>query len=111
MVILPLANCNPDLTVVCDKEKLTDKGCKGAPDWVVEITSENNFKRDYVTKMIQYQKSGVREYWIIDPAEKKVSVFNFENSGRTDEYSFTDEVTSGILDGLTIKMSDFDCQF
>ena len=57
----------PDIAVICNREILADKGCSGAPDWIIEITSASNARHNYVTKMVQYQKAGVREYWIADP--------------------------------------------
>ena len=97
----------PDICIICDENKLDDKGCNGAPDWVIEITSASNSRYDYITKMIMYQKSGVREYWIIDPAEEKITVLNFENPFGTGEYSFVDGVVSGIFENLVIRIKDF----
>ena len=59
----------PDISVVCDHEKLDEKGCYGAPDWVIEIVSPSSKKMDYVRKTALYQKTGVREYWIVDLAK------------------------------------------
>lgn len=64
----------PDISAICRKDRLTEKGCSGAPDWVLEITSASNSAYDYITKMLMYQKAGVREYWIVDPAEEKITV-------------------------------------
>ncbi|XCP86319.1 Uma2 family endonuclease [Roseburia hominis] len=94
----------PDLSVICKTEMLTDKGCTGAPDWLIEIASESNASHDYVTKMMQYQKAGVREYWIVDPREDVVYVYNFENPAKTGKYTFDDEIPSGVLEGLRIKI-------
>ena len=62
----------PDISVICDKNKISDKGCQGAPDWVIEIISPSSRAMDYFTKLFKYQKSGVREYWIVDPDRKSV---------------------------------------
>lgn len=97
----------PDISVICRKERLTEKGCSGAPDWVLEITSTSNSSYDYITKMLMYQKAGVREYWIVDPAEEKTTVLNFENPSGTGEYSFDDAVVPGIFENLVIRMKDF----
>lgn len=94
----------PDLSVVCKPELLTDRGCDGAPDWVVEITSEGNASHDYVTKLMQYQKAGVREYWIVDLKKKAVFVYNFEDPAKTEEYAFGEEIPSGVLEGLMMQM-------
>jgi len=60
----------PDVFVVCDREKLSDgKACKGAPDFAVEVASAGSAKKDFVTKRILYEKAGVREYWVVDDEE------------------------------------------
>ena len=100
-----LAVVQPDITVICDTDKLTDRGCSGAPDWIIEIVSESNFKHDYVTKMIYYQMAGVREYWIVDPEEKRVYVHCFENPKNSGIYSFEDTILSNTLEGLEINIS------
>jgi Uma2 family endonuclease len=65
----------PDISVICDPEKLDEKGCNGAPDFIIEILSPSNKKWDYLIKQKIYQEAGVREYWIVDPAEETVNVF------------------------------------
>ena len=57
----------PDISVICDKNKLTDKGCTGAPDWIIEIVSPCSRRMDYFIKLFKYRTAGVREYWIVDP--------------------------------------------
>lgn len=54
----------PDLSVICDKSKLDDRGCNGAPDWVIEIVSPSSQRMDYMIKLFKYRDAGVREYWI-----------------------------------------------
>ena len=71
----------PDISVICDSSKLTDKGCSGAPDWIIEIVSSNAI-HDYLLKLNLYQAYGVREYWIVDP--KKQSVTVYRNNPRLD---------------------------
>ncbi len=95
----------PDISVICDIEKLTDSGCSGAPDWIIEIISESNFKHDYVTKMLYYQMAGVREYWIVDPKEQKVYVHCFENTKNSKMYSFDEKIVCNILEGLEIHIN------
>lgn len=94
----------PDISVICKTEMLTDRGCTGAPDWLIEIASEGNSSHDYVTKLMQYQKAGVREYWIVDPKERKVFVYNFENPQRTEAYEFGEEIPGWVLEGLKIQI-------
>ena len=64
----------PDISVVCDKNKLSDRGCEGAPDWIIEITSPSSQRMDYLTKLWKYRSSGVREYWIVNPLKETVQV-------------------------------------
>ena len=87
----------PDISVVCDTSKLTEKGCCGAPDWIIEIVSPSSRTMDYYRKFIKYEKSGVREYWVVDPERNRVMVYNFEHI-TMEEYSFEEEVISGIFD-------------
>lgn len=93
----------PDITVVCDPDKLDERGCHGAPDLVIEIVSESSRRMDYMLKLFQYQSAGVREYWIVDPKKQRITVYNFEQ-GAMDEYSFEDEVPVGIYDGFSVKL-------
>ena len=60
----------PDISVICDKDKLNDHGCNGAPDWVIEIVSPSSRPMDYYTKLSLYRSAGVREYWIVDPMKQ-----------------------------------------
>jgi len=57
----------PDISVICDKDKLTDKGCTGSPDMIVEVVSPYNPSSDYVRKLNLYEQFKVREYWIVNP--------------------------------------------
>ncbi len=93
----------PDICVVCDTEKLDEKGCHGAPDWVIEIVSPSSRMMDYYTKLFKYRDAGVREYWIADPAKKQVTVYSFEQESMM-EYLFTDEIPVGIYEGFSIKL-------
>jgi Uma2 family endonuclease len=94
----------PDISVICDTSKLDDKGCNGAPDWVIEIVSPSSVQMDYFKKLFKYQKAGVREYWIVDPIKESVTVYNFV--GETMEaYKFTDTIQSGIYEDFAIDFS------
>lgn len=94
----------PDIVVVCDKDKLDDKGIIGAPDWLIEIVSPGSEKMDCYLKLLRYRSAGVREYWIVDPAKKEVTVYNFENDDMN-RYSFLDKVKAGIYEDLYIDFS------
>ena len=93
----------PDISVICDKDKITDKGCNGAPDWIVEIISPGNKEMDYFKKLFKYQAVGVREYWIVDPTKEIVMVYRFEKE-TMEEYSFGEDVPVGIYEGFLIKV-------
>lgn len=93
----------PDISVICDKDKITDKGCSGAPDWVIEIVSPGNKPMDYFTKLFKYRTADVREYWIVDPAKEMVTVYWFEKE-TMEEYSFGENVPVGIYEGFSIKV-------
>ena len=69
----------PDISVVCDKSKLDEHGCKGAPDLVIEILSPSTRRHDRFVKLALYQSAGVREYWIAEPESQTVQVYTLEN--------------------------------
>lgn len=95
----------PDISVICDKNKLNDKGCNGAPNWIIEVTSPGTKHIDYGIKLFKYRTAGVREYWIVNPLTKTVQVYDFENTEKTDQYSFDDNVKVCIYDNLTINIT------
>ena len=68
----------PDISVICNPDKLDDKGCNGAPDWVIEIVSPSSQRMDYMIKLFKYRTAGVREYWIVDSLKNRITVYNFE---------------------------------
>ena len=94
----------PDISVICDSDKLTDQGCKGAPDWIIEIVSPGSRRMDYSIKLFKYRSAGVREYWIVDPAKDRITVWDLRNDNN-DEFSFSDKVKAGIYDDLYIDFS------
>lgn len=93
----------PDISVICDLSKLDDRGCHGAPDWVIEIVSSGSRFMDYFTKLFKYRMAGVREYWVIDPIKQRVTVYFFEKES-VEEYSFDENVPVGIYEGFAIKI-------
>lgn len=94
----------PDISVICDKNKLNDKGCDGAPDWIVEIVSPSSQRMDYMIKLFKYRTAGVREYWIVDKQKNRITVYNFEND-EMKEYTFSDSIKVGIYQGFEIDFS------
>ena len=96
----------PDVFVVCDKNKIDEKYINGAPDLVIEVTSANR-ANDLVDKLGIYFAAGVREYWIVDTEYNKVLVYNFEQQKFPLIYDFTDDAPVGIYGGeLSIKISE-----
>ena len=93
----------PDISVICDTSKLDDKGCHGAPDWLIEIVSTSSKSRDYMTKLFKYRTAGVREYWIVDPDKQMVTVYGFEKE-TVYQYNFDEDVPVGIYEGLSIAV-------
>ncbi len=93
----------PDISIICDKSKITDKGCDGAPDWIIEIVSTGSKSIDYFTKLFKYRTAGVREYWIVDPMKELVMVYRFEKEVM-EQYSFGEDVPVGIYEEFNIKV-------
>lgn len=99
----------PDISVICDPDKLTENGCSGAPDWIIEIISPSNPERDYIQKLNLYKTASVKEYWIVDPLEKRVIVYHLEKDQfKMRPYTFQNTVSSCIFSGLRIDFSEFD---
>ena len=96
----------PDISVICDPNKLDDKGCKGAPDWIIEIVSPASRKMDYLLKLFKYRSAGVREYWKEKKKKNRITVYNFNHDYSIEEYSFTDTVKAGIYEDLSIDFSE-----
>lgn len=97
----------PDISVICDPEKLTDRGCTGAPDWIIEIISPSNPAHDYVRKLNLYLDAGVREYWIVNPLNQKILVYCLEESSfKMDAYTFRDKVKVNIYEDLQIDFQE-----
>lgn len=99
----------PDISVICDPNKLTDRGCTGAPDWIVEIVSPSTSSHDYIRKLNLYAKAGVKEYWIIDPRTEKVFVYHLDQADvNADSYTFQDKIKVNIYDDLWIGFAELE---
>lgn len=97
----------PDISVICDPEKLTDRGCSGAPDWVVEIVSPSSVSNDYIEKLQLYAEAGVREYWIVNPMQEKVIVYRLgDEEFDLGFYTFQDQVKAGIFEDLWVDFQE-----
>ena len=96
----------PDVVILCDPSKDTDKRIVGAPDLVVEVLSPSARSRDMVLKLNRYMDHGVREYWIVDGDKREVMVYDFDNDRIAEHYSFDDRIPVGISGGeLTLDLS------
>lgn len=93
----------PDISVVCSTGKLTEEGCIGAPDWIIEVVSAGSKYIDYSTKLFAYRAAKVREYWIVDPLKNRITTYYFEKD-RTEEFDFTEHVPVGIFSGFYINL-------
>ena len=89
----------PDISIICDRDKIQGFGCYGAPDMIVEILSISTRSKDMYTKLSKYKNAGVREYWMVDPLKKKVIVYHFENGDEIALYGFDAKIPVGISGG------------
>jgi len=98
----------PDICVVCDPSKLDDRGCVGAPDWIVEILSPGNTTRDTRIKFDLYEESGVLEYWIVYPGVKTVAAFTLVDGQYklTAEYTEPGPIPVATLPGLNLEWAE-----
>lgn len=99
----------PDISVVCDPKKLDDRGCRGAPDLIVEILSESTASKDLNEKLRLYLRHGVREYWVVDLWSRTISVHLLQADGRYGPvalYNATDKLPSTVLDGFVVDLEN-----
>ncbi len=97
----------PNISVICDPNKLTDRGCSGAPDWIIEIISPSDPGRDLIYKLNLYARAGVREYWIVDPRNHNVLVYYLEQKDfGVKTYTFQDVIKVNIYDDFRINFQD-----
>lgn len=101
----------PDISVICDKNKLTDKGCTSSPDMIIEIVSPYNPSNDYVRKLSLYEQFKVREYWIINPMKETILVYTLDENNQytaPDSYTFKDKIKVRICNDLEIDFNTLD---
>ena len=96
----------PDLSIICDKKKLTDRGCTGAPDFIIEVVSPSSRKMDYATKNALYSDAGVREYWIVDPLKNFTTIYRYEEGFAPTIFPFNATIQVGIYKDLKITISE-----
>ncbi len=97
----------PDIVVICDEKKLDDKGCRGAPDLIIEILSPATSAKDMKIKLPLYERFGVKEYWVVHPTDNIIQVFKLNKKkmyGKPDIYSEEDKIKTPILEGLEIDL-------
>ena len=95
----------PDISVICDPQKLSEKGCDGAPDWVIEVVSPSSSGKDYIRKLQLYRSAGVREYWIVDSSSDMVTVYSLAGQELNPKtYTMKDTIKVGIYEDFSIDM-------
>lgn len=95
----------PDISVICDEKKRSEKGCLGAPDWIIEIVSPSSKRMDYVRKTTLYRDAGVREYWIVDSDKETVTIYEAKQWNAPVCHSFSERIKAGIYEDLYIDFS------
>ena len=99
----------PDISVICDKNKLTDQGCLGAPDWIIEIISPSTSSHDYIRKLNLYADAKVREYWIVDPEQQQIIVYFLEKENfKMKAHTFQDTIPVNIYEDFSIDFSSIE---
>ncbi|MEZ4987610.1 MAG: Uma2 family endonuclease [Saprospiraceae bacterium] len=99
----------PDIVVVCDPSKLDEQGCNGAPDFIIEILSPGNSRREMKTKFELYETAGVKEYWLVEPLRECVTCYHLDATGQyvgSRPYFADDDIPSWVLDGFVLKGRD-----
>jgi len=99
----------PDIVVFCDTSKITKRGARGAPDWIIEILSPRTAKKDFEAKFLLYQRHGIREYWIADPANAVVHAWRLGEDGSFGDetlYEDGESAPSAVLKGLVIDAKE-----
>lgn len=97
----------PDISVVCDPNKLDKYGCRGAPDLIIEILSPSSRRHDRITKLNLYQRAGVREYWIVNPEDRTVQVMLLDSKGDLrihEDYGQEDTAVVNVLEDCAIDL-------
>ena len=95
----------PDVLVVCDLSKIDRRGVRGAPDWLLEVLSPSTAAHDQIAKRRTYERAGVREYWLVHPGDRTLTVYVLDNGqyGRPEIYELKDATPVGVLPGVSIS--------
>ncbi len=97
----------PDIAVICDPSKIDEKGCRGAPDWIIEVLSPFTSSKDHIVKRLLYERMGVREYWLVHPIDELVTVFVLGADGTFEPPVFREgkgELGVSVLPGLVMDL-------
>jgi Uma2 family endonuclease len=95
----------PDVAVICDPRKLDDKGCRGAPDWIIEILSPASAAHDQIRKRVLYERHGVREYWLLHPVDRVLTIYRLGEDGafgKPDIRTLEEPTPVGVIAELAI---------
>jgi Uma2 family endonuclease len=101
----------PDITIVCDKDKLDDKGCKGSPDMVIEVVSPSTASQDYVKKLNLYEKYAIKEYWIVNPNNNNIFIYKLDENKQYSQvkvYDIKEKIKVGIFDDLVVDLANIE---
>jgi len=95
----------PDVLVVCDPGKLTPRGVRGAPDWVLEVISPSSASHDQIVKLAAYERAGVKEYWLAHPTDRVLTIYRHDGKafGRPQIQALTGETPVGVLPGVIVR--------
>ncbi|MFW0716866.1 Uma2 family endonuclease [Pedobacter sp. N23S346] len=99
----------PDICVICDKNKIDYKGCIGAPDLVVEILSPGNTKVELLHKYHVYQEFGVKEYWVVSQSDQNILIYTLNEHGKFQPskiFTLSEKITSSVLPGFELALDD-----
>lgn len=94
----------PDISVICEKSRLDERGCRGAPEWIIEVLSSGTASHDQIVKRALYERAGVREYWLVHPLDKLVIIYLLENSvyGKPAVQELAGASSATVLPGIAI---------
>lgn len=101
----------PDICVICDLNKLDERGCNGAPDWIIEILSKSTSKKDLTDKFDIYQHAGVQEYWVVHPTAETVIPYRLNKKGkyealRPNPFVTGEKIPVGVLKGFEVDLGE-----
>ena len=96
----------PDVLMVCDPAKISERGVRGGPDWVVGVLSPGTASHDQINKRRTYGRAGIAEYWLVHPTDRVLTVYRLENGlyGKPDMQELAGETAISVLPGVTILL-------